>query len=183
MIDSIIRASLRNRGVVLLIATLFTAFGVYSYRNTPVDALPDLSDVQVIVRTPYPGQAPRLVEDQVTYPLTTALLSVPGATTVRGYSFYGDSFVNVLFEAGLSDRCEEHGLVQKSSIHRFSAASFTCSVSPLVRIIAHSMTLLGWRTFFLPVSGSTLTKPSRDRPGESTGDSTRLAPESHTGHR
>jgi Cu(I)/Ag(I) efflux system membrane protein CusA/SilA len=100
MIDSIIRASLRNRGVVLLIATLFTAFGVYSYRNTPVDALPDLSDVQVIVRTPYPGQAPRLVEDQVTYPLTTALLSVPGATTVRGYSFYGDSFVNVLFEDG-----------------------------------------------------------------------------------
>ena len=66
----------------------------------PVDALPDLSDVQVIVRTPYPGQAPRVVEDQVTYPLTTALLSVPGATTVRGYSFYGDSFVNVLFADG-----------------------------------------------------------------------------------
>ena len=65
-----------------------------------MDALPDLSDVQVIVRTPYPGQAPRLVEDQVTYPLTTALLSVPGATTVRGYSFYGDSFVNVLFADG-----------------------------------------------------------------------------------
>ncbi len=68
--------------------------------HTPVDALPDLSDVQVIVRTPYPGQAPRVVEDQVTYPLTSALLSVPGATTVRGYSFYGDSFVNVLFEDG-----------------------------------------------------------------------------------
>jgi Cu(I)/Ag(I) efflux system membrane protein CusA/SilA len=100
MINAVIRASLENRAVVLLLAAMLTAVGVYSYVHTPVDALPDLSDVQVIVRTPYPGQAPRLVEDQVTYPLTTALLSVPGATTVRGYSFYGDSFVNVLFEDG-----------------------------------------------------------------------------------
>ena len=100
MINSVIRTSLENRAVVLLLAAMLTAVGVYSYVHTPVDALPDLSDVQVIVRTPYPGQAPRLVEDQVTYPLTTALLSVPGATTVRGYSFYGDSFVNVLFEDG-----------------------------------------------------------------------------------
>jgi Cu(I)/Ag(I) efflux system membrane protein CusA/SilA len=100
MINAIIRASLENRAVVLLLAAMLTAVGVYSFLRTPVDALPDLSDVQVIVRTPYPGQAPRLVEDQVTYPLTTALLSVPGATTVRGYSFYGDSFVNVLFEDG-----------------------------------------------------------------------------------
>ncbi len=100
MINAIIRASLENRAVVLLLAAMLAAVGLYSYLRTPVDALPDLSDVQVIVRTPYPGQAPRLVEDQVTYPLTTALLSVPGATTVRGYSFYGDSFVNVLFEDG-----------------------------------------------------------------------------------
>jgi len=100
MINAIIRASLENRAVVLLLAAMLTAIGVHSYLRTPVDALPDLSDVQVIVRTPYPGQAPRLVEDQVTYPLTTALLSVPGATSVRGYSFYGDSFVNVLFEDG-----------------------------------------------------------------------------------
>jgi Cu(I)/Ag(I) efflux system membrane protein CusA/SilA len=100
MINAIIRASLENRAVVLLLSALLTAIGVYSFLRTPVDALPDLSDVQVIVRTPYPGQAPRLVEDQVTYPLTTALLSVPGATTVRGYSFYGDSFVNVLFADG-----------------------------------------------------------------------------------
>ena len=100
MINAIIRASLENRAVVLLLAALLTALGVHAYLRTPVDALPDLSDVQVIVRTPYPGQAPRLVEDQVTYPLTTALLSVPGATTVRGYSFYGDSFVNVLFADG-----------------------------------------------------------------------------------
>ncbi len=100
MINSIIRASLANRALVALLATLLTAVGIYSFAHTPVDALPDLSDVQVIVRTPYPGQAPRVVEDQVTYPLTTALLSVPGATTVRGYSFYGDSFVNVLFADG-----------------------------------------------------------------------------------
>jgi Cu(I)/Ag(I) efflux system membrane protein CusA/SilA len=100
MINAIIRASLENRALVLLLTAMLTAIGVYSFLRTPVDALPDLSDVQVIVRTPYRGQAPRLVEDQVTYPLTTALLSVPGATTVRGYSFYGDSFVNVLFEDG-----------------------------------------------------------------------------------
>ncbi len=100
MINSIIRASLDNRVLVLLLSALLAAIGTYSFLHTPVDALPDLSDVQVIVRTPYPGQAPRVVEDQVTYPLTTALLSVPGATTVRGYSFYGDSFVNVLFKDG-----------------------------------------------------------------------------------
>ncbi|HEX9207304.1 MAG TPA: efflux RND transporter permease subunit [Steroidobacteraceae bacterium] len=100
MINAIIRGSLANRPLVLLLALMLAAVGAYSVLRTPVDALPDLSDVQVIVRTPYPGQAPRLVEDQVTYPLTTALLSVPGATTVRGYSFYGDSFVNVLFEDG-----------------------------------------------------------------------------------
>ena len=83
MINAIIRASLHNRGLVLLLTVMLTAIGVYSVVHTPVDALPDLSDVQVIVRTPFPGQAPRVVEDQVTYPLTTALLSVPGATTVR----------------------------------------------------------------------------------------------------
>src|SRR5512137_1427200 len=100
MINRIIRASLQNRALVLLLTAMLAAIGVHSVLRTPVDALPDLSDVQVIVRTPFPGQAPRVVEDQVTYPLTSALLSVPGATTVRGYSFYGDSFVNVLFEDG-----------------------------------------------------------------------------------
>ncbi len=100
MIDAIIRGSLANRPLVLLLALMLAAVGLHAVQSTPVDALPDLSDVQVIVRTPWPGQAPRLVEDQVTYPLTTALLSVPGATTVRGYSFYGDSFVNVLFADG-----------------------------------------------------------------------------------
>jgi Cu(I)/Ag(I) efflux system membrane protein CusA/SilA len=100
MIEAVIRASLANRPLVLLLAALLTAAGAWAMLHTPVDAIPDLSDVQVIVRTPYAGQSPRVVEDQVTYPLTTALLSVPGATTVRGYSFFGDSFVYVLFEDG-----------------------------------------------------------------------------------
>jgi len=100
MIASIIRWSVANRFLVLL-ATLFTvAWGVWSIKNTAVDALPDLSDVQVIIRTAYPGQAPQIVENQVTYPLTTTMLSVPGAKTVRGYSFFGDSYVYVLFEDG-----------------------------------------------------------------------------------
>lgn len=77
---------------------MLTAWGLWSVKQTPVDALPDLSDVQVIIKTSYPGQAPQVVEDQVTYPLTTAMLAVPGATTVRGYSFFGDSFVYVLFD-------------------------------------------------------------------------------------
>ncbi len=100
MIEAIIRGSLANRALILLLAALLTLAGFYALLRTPVDAIPDLSDVQVIVRTTYPGQSPRVVEDQVTYPLTTAMLSVPGATTVRGYSFFGDSFVYVLFEDG-----------------------------------------------------------------------------------
>jgi len=100
MIASLIRWSLDNRFLVLLAALFATAWGVWAVEHTPVDALPDLSDVQVIIRTPYPGQAPQIVENQVTYPLTTTMLSVPGAKTVRGYSFFGDSFVYVLFEDG-----------------------------------------------------------------------------------
>ncbi|MDP1904765.1 MAG: efflux RND transporter permease subunit [Pseudomonadota bacterium] len=100
MIARLIRWSVGNRFLVLL-ATLFTtAWGIWSVTTTPIDALPDLSDVQVIIRTAYPGQAPQIVEDQVTYPLATTMLSVPGAKTVRGFSFFGDSFVYVLFEDG-----------------------------------------------------------------------------------
>jgi len=100
MIEKCIRWSIANRFLVLL-ATLFaTAWGVESVRNTSLDALPDLSDVQVIIRTSYPGQAPQIVENQVTYPLATTMLSVPGAKTVRAFSFFGDSFVYVLFEDG-----------------------------------------------------------------------------------
>jgi Cu(I)/Ag(I) efflux system membrane protein CusA/SilA len=100
MIAGLIRWSIVNRFLVLLATLMISAWGVYAVLKTPLDALPDLSDVQVIIRTPYPGQAPRIVENQVTYPLTTTMLSVPGAKTVRGYSFFGDSFVYVLFEDG-----------------------------------------------------------------------------------
>src|SRR5437899_5769831 len=100
MIAKLIRWSIANRFLVLLATLMITAWGVYSLSRTPLDAIPDLSDVQVIIRTAYPGQAPQIVENQVTYPLTTTMLSVPGAKTVRGYSFFGDSFVYILFEDG-----------------------------------------------------------------------------------
>jgi Cu(I)/Ag(I) efflux system membrane protein CusA/SilA len=98
MIESIIRWSISNRFFVLLATVILVGLGLFALKNTPVDAIPDLSDVQVIIKTSYPGQAPQVVEDQVTYPLTTALLSVPGAVTVRGYSFFGDSYVYVIFD-------------------------------------------------------------------------------------
>ncbi len=100
MIAALIRWSVKNRFFVVIGALALLAAGVVAVRSTSVDALPDLSDVQVIIRTPYPGQAPQIVENQVTYPLATTMLSAPGAKTVRGYSFFGDSFVYVLFEDG-----------------------------------------------------------------------------------
>ncbi|MEY8263475.1 MAG: efflux RND transporter permease subunit, partial [Bermanella sp.] len=100
MIKKIIQLSVQNRQWVMLASLVFICVGLYSVKNTPVDAIPDLSDVQVIVKTSYPGQAPQVVQDQVTYPLTTAMLSVPKATTVRGFSFFGDSYVYVIFEDG-----------------------------------------------------------------------------------
>jgi len=98
MITAIIRWSVVNRFFVLLLTAILIGGGLYSVKNTPVDALPDLSDVQVIVKTSYPGQAPQVVQDQVTFPITTAMLSVPGAQTVRGFSFFGDSYVYVIFD-------------------------------------------------------------------------------------
>ncbi|MBT8143620.1 MAG: efflux RND transporter permease subunit, partial [Gammaproteobacteria bacterium] len=100
MIAAVIRWSIGNRFLILLATGLVIVWGVYSLRQTPIDALPDLSDVQVIVKTSFPGQAPQVVEDQVTYPLTTAMLAVPKAVTVRGYSFFGDSYVYIIFEDG-----------------------------------------------------------------------------------
>lgn len=100
MIEALIRWSTRNRFLVIVTSLMLTAWGVHSLFNTPLDAIPDLSDVQVIIKTTYPGQSPRVVEDQVTYPLTTTMMSVPGAKVVRGYSFFGDSYVYVLFEDG-----------------------------------------------------------------------------------
>jgi Cu(I)/Ag(I) efflux system membrane protein CusA/SilA len=100
MIEKIIKWSIANRFLVLLLTAMLIGWGVYAVKKTPLDAIPDLSDVQVIIKTSYPGQAPQVVEDQVTYPLTTAMLSVPGAVTVRGYSFFGDSYVYIIFKDG-----------------------------------------------------------------------------------
>jgi copper/silver efflux system protein len=100
MIASLIRWSIANRFLVLVATLLVAAWGVVSLLRTPLDAIPDLSDTQVIIRTSFPGQAPRIIEDQITYPLATTMMSVPGAKTVRGYSLFGDSFVYVLFEDG-----------------------------------------------------------------------------------
>ena len=100
MLARIIEWSIRNRLFVVLAAIFMAAAGAYAVRATPLDALPDLSDVQVIIFTDYPGQAPQVVEDQVTYPITTQMLAVPSATVVRGYSFFGFSFVYVIFEDG-----------------------------------------------------------------------------------
>jgi Cu(I)/Ag(I) efflux system membrane protein CusA/SilA len=100
VIATLIRWSITNRFLVLLASLALTAWGLLALQRTPVDAFPDLSDVQVIIRTTWPGQAPQIVENQVTYPLATTMLSVPGAKVVRGYSFFGDSFVYVLFEDG-----------------------------------------------------------------------------------
>ncbi|HZE60192.1 MAG TPA: efflux RND transporter permease subunit, partial [Burkholderiales bacterium] len=100
MIANLIRWSIRNRMLVLLATVMVSAWGTWAMLRTPLDAIPDLSDVQVIIRTTYPGQAPQIVENQITYPLATTMLSVPGARTVRGYSMFGDSFVYILFEDG-----------------------------------------------------------------------------------
>ncbi|WP_445775712.1 efflux RND transporter permease subunit [Shewanella sp.] len=100
MLAQIINASIKNRIMVLLFTAIIALVGYQAMRTTPLDALPDLSDVQVIVKTSYPGQAPQLVEDQITYPLSSAMLAVPGAKTVRGFSMFGDSFVYVIFEDG-----------------------------------------------------------------------------------
>ncbi|WP_455583617.1 efflux RND transporter permease subunit [Legionella israelensis] len=100
MIKGLIQWSIANRFLVILLSLLLFIVGVFAVIQTPVDAIPDLSDVQVIIKTSYPGQAPQVVEQQVTYPLATAMLAVPGATTVRGYSFFGDSYIYVLFKDG-----------------------------------------------------------------------------------
>ena len=100
MLAKIIEASIQNRFLVIVATVILTVWGIISLYNTPLDAIPDLSDVQVIVKTSFPGQVPQVVEDQVTYPITTTMLSVPKATAVRGFSFFGDSYVYVIFEDG-----------------------------------------------------------------------------------
>src|SRR5688572_24152904 len=100
MLKGVIEWSVANRLVVLVLTAFLAGAGIVAMRRTPLEALPDLSDVQVIVQTDYEGQAPQIVEDQVTYPIATEMLKVPGAETVRGYSFFGVSFVYVIFEDG-----------------------------------------------------------------------------------
>ena len=100
MIARIIKWSLKNRMVVLLGAALLSGWGIYSSRHMALDAVPDLSDLQVIIKTAYPGQPPQVVEDQVTFPITSELLSVPGSTAVRGFSMFGESYVYVIFQDG-----------------------------------------------------------------------------------
>src|SRR5271165_4893265 len=100
MLERIIDFSLRNKFIVLITTMALVVSGCYALRNIPLDALPDLSDVQVIVYTEWPGQAPQIIQDQVTYPITTKMLSVPRNKVVRGYSFFGFSFVYVIFEDG-----------------------------------------------------------------------------------
>ena len=100
MIEKVIEWSINNRFIVILATGIVILGGIFAVATTPLDAIPDLSDVQVIILTEYPGQAPQVVEDQVTYPLTTAMLSVPFAKVVRGYSFFGISFVYIIFDDG-----------------------------------------------------------------------------------
>ena len=98
MIERLIEWSVQNRFLVLVLAAVLAGGGLWAVRTTPVDAIPDLSDVQVIVKTTFPGQAPQVVEDQITYPLTDSLLGVPGVRTVRSYSFFGFSTIYVIFK-------------------------------------------------------------------------------------
>ena len=100
LIAKIIEWSINNKMLVIIFTVALMAAGIWAIKNTAVDAIPDLSDVQVIVFTKYPGQGPQIVEDQVTYPMTTKMLSVPGATDVRGYSFFGFSMVYIIFKDG-----------------------------------------------------------------------------------
>src|SRR5512141_3361665 len=105
MLERIIEWSVANKLIVVVLALFAAAAGVVAMRRTPLEALPDLSDVQVIVQTDYEGQAPQIVEDQVTYPIATKMLKVPGSQTVRGYSFFGVSFVYVIFKDGTDLYC------------------------------------------------------------------------------
>ena len=100
MLAKLIRWSIENRLLVLIISILLTVWGTISLKQISLDAIPDLSDVQIIIHTNFPGQSPQVVEDQITYPITSTMLSVPGAQTVRGYSFFGNSYVYVVFKDG-----------------------------------------------------------------------------------
>ena len=142
MIEWIIRRSVANRFLVLMGALFLSIWGTWTIINTPVDALPDLSDVQVIIKTSYPGQAPQIVENQVTYPLTTTMLSVPGAKTVRGFSQFGDSYVSkmVPIRTGRVRGCWSISTRYRVSCLRESAPSW----GQMPRVLAGSMNMHWW---------------------------------------
>ena len=131
MLKAIIEFSLRNRALVLLATAALTIGGIFALRNLPIDAIPDLSDTQVIIYTEWPGQAPQIVQDQVTYPITTKMLSVPNARAVRGYSFYGFSFVYIIFEDGTDPYWARSRVLEYlSSLGRQLPAGVTPSLGP-----------------------------------------------------
>lgn len=145
MIEWIIRRSVANRFLVLMGALFLSIWGTWTIINTPVDALPDLSDVQVIIKTSYPGQAPQIVENQVTYPLTTTMLSVPGAKTVRGFSQFGDSYVYVIFEDGTDRTGRARGCWSTSTRYRVSCLRESApSWGQMPRVLAGSMNMHWW---------------------------------------
>ena len=131
MLKAIIEFSLRNRALVLLATAALTLGGIFALRNLPLDAIPDLSDTQVIIYTEWPGQAPQIVQDQVTYPITTKMLSVPNARVVRGYSFYGFSFVYIIFDDGTDPYWARSRVLEYlSSLGRQLPAGVTPSLGP-----------------------------------------------------
>ncbi|MEH6472775.1 MAG: efflux RND transporter permease subunit [Halopseudomonas sp.] len=138
MIDSIINGSLRNRFLIMIATALLIAVGIWAVKQTPLDAIPDLSDVQVIVFTEYPGQAPQVVEDQVTYPLTTAMLGVPKSKVVRGYSFFGYSFVYIIFEDGTDMYWARSRVLEQLN---YAASRLPAKVQP---VLGPDATGVGW---------------------------------------
>lgn len=145
MIEWIIRRSVANRFLVLMGALFLSIWGTWTIINTPVDALPDLSDVQVIIKTSYPGQAPQIVENQVTYPLTTTMLSVPGAKTVRGFSQFGDSYVYVIFEDGTDPYWARSRVLEYLNRYRVSCLRESApSWGQMPRVLAGSMNMHWW---------------------------------------
>ncbi len=138
MIDSIINGSLRNRFLIMIATALLIAVGIWAVKQTPLDAIPDLSDVQVIVFTEFPGQAPQVVEDQVTYPLTTAMLGVPQSKVVRGYSFFGYSFVYIIFEDGTDMYWARSRVLEQLN---YAASRLPAKVQP---VLGPDATGVGW---------------------------------------
>ncbi|STP52456.1 cation efflux system protein [Escherichia coli] len=145
MIEWIIRCSVANRFLVLMGALFLSIWGTWTIINTPVDALPDLSDVQVIIKTSYPGQAPQIVENQVTYPLTTTMLSVPGAKTVRGFSQFGDSYVYVIFEDGTDPYWARSRVLEYlNQVQGKLPAGVSAELGQMPRVLAGSMNMHWW---------------------------------------